>query len=124
MAKHPEIQQKAREEVNRILCPGGTEPDADVLPTTAQTKEFVYLNQIIRETLRMNGSVVSLVTPRKATKDVMLDNKLIPEGTLVNVNIYDLHHNPAVWNDPETFNPDRFAKEAEAEQKAGGGMSW
>ncbi|KAI8336744.1 cytochrome P450 [Chlamydoabsidia padenii] len=124
MAKYPEIQSRAREEVNRILCPNGVEPGVDVLPTAEQTKDFVYLNQIIRESLRMNGPINSLVTPRKTTKDVMLNDTLIPKGTLVNVNIYDLHHNPDVWDDPETFNPDRFAPEAEAELKAGGGMSW
>ncbi|KAI8336700.1 hypothetical protein BC941DRAFT_471228 [Chlamydoabsidia padenii] len=42
--------------------------------------------------LRINGSVVALITPRRDTADV----------SLVNVNIYDLHHNP------KTFSPDRF----------------
>ncbi|CAO3597966.1 unnamed protein product [Absidia cylindrospora] len=124
LAKYPEYQRKAREEVNRILCPGGVEPPVDILPTNKQTTEFVFLNQLIKETLRMNGSVVSLVTPRKTTKDVELANVLIPKDTLVNVNIYDLHHNPNVWDDPEVFNPDRFAAQAEADQKTGGGMSW
>ncbi|SAL96577.1 hypothetical protein [Absidia glauca] len=123
LAKHPEIQEKARQEVNSILCPDGDEK-RDVLPTVEQTKEFVYLNQVIKETLRINGSVVALITPRRTTADVTLSNVFIPKDTLVNVNIYDLHHNPNVWDEPETFNPDRFAAGAEADQKAGGGMSW
>ncbi|KAI8336985.1 cytochrome P-450 cyp509A1 [Chlamydoabsidia padenii] len=123
MAKYPDVQEKARQEVNSILCPNGEEK-RDVLPTVEQTKEFVYLNQIIKETLRINGSVVTLITPRRATADVTLSNVFIPKDTLVNVNIYDLHHNPNVWDDPETFNPDRFKAGGEADQKAGSGMSW
>ncbi|CAO3646121.1 unnamed protein product [Cunninghamella blakesleeana] len=124
MAKHPEIQEKARQEVLNILCPNGEEPNEEIMPTLEQTKEFVYMNQIIKETLRMNGTVTVLPTPRVANKDVELDGKLVPKGTLVNVNIYDLHHNPNIWRNPETFNPDRFADGGEAESLAGSGFSW
>lgn len=124
MAKHPEIQEKARQEVIKVLCPNGDEQKDDIIPTIEQTKQFVYLNQVMKETLRMNGSVVSLVSPRKTTKDVQLSGYFIPEGTLVSVNMYDLHHNPNVWKDPETFDPDRFAPGGEADQQAGGGMAW
>ncbi|CAO3623309.1 unnamed protein product [Cunninghamella blakesleeana] len=123
LAKHPEFQTKAREEVNRILCPNG-EVDEDILPTVDQTKEFVYLNQIIKETLRINGSVLFLVSPRNVTKDIYLNDVFIPKGSRVNVNIYDLQHNPSVWENPFEFKPERFAENGEADQKAGGGMSW
>ncbi|KAI8093088.1 cytochrome P-450 cyp509A1 [Halteromyces radiatus] len=122
LAKHPDIQEKARQEVNNVLCPDG-EPKEDILVTAEQTKEFVYLNQIIKEVLRLNGSVVTLVTPRRATEDVIISGVMIPKNTLVNVNIYDLHHNPDVWTNPEMFNPDRFAPGAEADQKIGAGLS-
>ncbi|CAO3646125.1 unnamed protein product [Cunninghamella blakesleeana] len=124
LAKHPDIQEKARQEVISVLCPNGEEESKyDIIPTIEQTKQFVYLNQVMKETLRMNGSVVSLVSPRKTTKDVQLSGYFIPKDTLVSVNMYDLHHNPTVWHDPETFNPDRFATGGEADQQAGGGMA-
>ncbi|CAO3597962.1 unnamed protein product [Absidia cylindrospora] len=124
LAKYPEIQEKARQEVNSILCPDGEDQKQDIIATFEQTKEFVYLNQVIKETLRLSGSVVNLVTPRRATADVNLGNVYIPKNTLVNVNIYNLHHNPKVWDEPEAFKPERFAGGGESEQKAGGGMSW
>jgi len=32
----------------------------------------------------------------------------IPKGTIVNANVYEAHHNPDVWDDPEVFRPERF----------------
>ncbi|CAO3620410.1 unnamed protein product [Cunninghamella blakesleeana] len=124
LAKHPDIQEKARQEVNNVLFPNGEEPRDDIIPTIEQTKQFVYLNQVMKETLRMNGSVVALISPRQATQDTYLNDFFIPKGTLVNINMYDLHHNPTIWKNPEEFNPDRFSPGGEAESRAGGGFAW
>ena len=32
----------------------------------------------------------------------------IPRGTIVNIPIWGIHHNPAFWENPEEFNPDRY----------------
>ncbi|CAO3622916.1 unnamed protein product [Cunninghamella echinulata] len=121
MAKYPEIQEKARQEVNSILCPNG-EPNEAILPTIEDTKKFVYLNQVMKESMRFSTPVLFLVSPREATKDFNLNGTFIPKGTQLNVSIYDLHHSSNVWNDPDTFNPDRFAPGGEADKKAG--MAW
>ncbi|KAI8093087.1 cytochrome P-450 cyp509A1 [Halteromyces radiatus] len=123
MAKHPDIQEKARQEVNNVLCPDG-EPKEDILITAEQTKELVYLNQVIKETLRIAGSVVRLVHPRVVTEDIVLSGVPIPKNSLVNVSIYDLHHNPSVWDNPEAFDPERFAPGGESDRKSGNGFSW
>ncbi|KAI8140957.1 cytochrome P450 [Fennellomyces sp. T-0311] len=104
MAKHPEIQQKAREEAIRVL---GNEPQ-DIIPTLQQTKEMIYLNMVIKETLRMNGPSDSL-TPKTSTKDTELGGVFIPKGTVTTISIYEVHHNPKVWENPDTFDPERFA---------------
>ncbi|KAI8093084.1 cytochrome P-450 cyp509A1 [Halteromyces radiatus] len=125
LAKNPDIQEKARQEVIRVLCPDGKEPTEDVLPTAQQTKELQYILQVVKETLRFNGSVAWLVTPRVvAQDDTVLMGQHIPKGTSVSVNIYDLHHNPNVWKDPEVFNPDRFAPGGEADNHPNGTAAW
>ncbi|KAF7728619.1 cytochrome P450-dit2 [Apophysomyces ossiformis] len=119
LAVHQDIQQRAREEALRIL---GSEP-VDVLPTVEQTKAMDYINMVMKETLRLNGPAGE-VFPRKTTKDIDLEGTVIPKGTLVTVDIYNLHRNPRVWQNPEEFNPERFAPGNEADSKAGSGMSW
>ncbi|KAI9306770.1 cytochrome P450 [Cunninghamella echinulata] len=119
LAKHPDVQQRAREEAIKIF---GDEP-ADISPTADQLKELVYINQVIKETLRMNGPALQ-ITPRCTTKDTEIEGVFLPKGTKVTVAIYDLHHSPYNWKNPEEFNPDRFADGGEAEQKERGGLSW
>ncbi|CAO3646089.1 unnamed protein product [Cunninghamella blakesleeana] len=123
LAKHPEIQEKARQEAISVLCPDG-EVNEDILPTTEDTKKFVYINQIIKETLRMNASVLFLLSPRLVTQDVNLAGVFIPKGTQINVNIHETHQNPNTWNQPEVFNPDRWLPNGEAEQLSSKGIAF
>jgi hypothetical protein len=45
LGKHPDIQQRARDEVIQIL---GDEPN-DVLPSVEQIQSMTFVNQIIKE---------------------------------------------------------------------------
>lgn len=56
LAKNPDVQQKLREEVSRIL---GDDP-VDVVPTIDDLKKMEYLNLVIREVcmvVHINDSV-------------------------------------------------------------------
>lgn len=39
---------------------------------------------------------------------IFTGNFSIPSGTMIHVHIYDMHHNPKVFEDPEKFDPERF----------------
>ena len=45
---------------------------------------------------------------RLATQDTVVDGFRVEKGTNLLVGIYALHHDPALWDSPETFDPDRF----------------
>ncbi|GAA5801590.1 hypothetical protein HPULCUR_007038 [Helicostylum pulchrum] len=106
LAKHLEIQERARKEVNLILGDGLE----DVIPTVEETKQMTYINQIIKETLRLKAPVPRL-TPRLVTEDTFLSGTFIPKGSRVTINIYDMHHSEKVWENPTEFDPDRFSQE-------------
>ncbi|KAI9345054.1 cytochrome P450 [Pilaira anomala] len=119
LAENQDVQEKARQEAISIL---GDEP-CDILPTLEDTKKMTYINQIMKETLRIRGPVAKIVD-RIAAEDTVLSDTFIPKGTLLTVNIFDIQHSSTIWNDPDTFNPDRFAEDGERNRSAGEGWSW
>jgi len=58
-------------------------------------------------------SAVPLVS-RKSTREFIVDGTTFPARTSFHLNIYGVHHNPDVWENPLTFDPDRFSKDNDA----------
>lgn len=63
---------------------------------------------------------------RTLNKDTKIAGMMFPKGTQATLDVYELHHNPRVWSDPERFNPDRFLPGGEAEKLSSEGatMAW
>lgn len=71
----------------------------------------------------MNPPAAALL-PRVATEDTELSGAVIPKGTLISIDVHELHHNPRVWKDSDVFNPERFLEGCYTEDLAGMGMTW
>ena len=67
---------------------------------------------------------VVTVTPRKITRDVELGGLIIPKGARVSIDLFELQNNPAVWDEPEMFRPERFIPGNEADQQSKDGLAW
>lgn len=68
-----------------------------------------YLSRVIKEGMRLHCPVPFI--QRKLTQPTTVDGVTFPVGTQCTIQILNLHHNPQVWNDPWTFNPDNFTPE-------------
>jgi len=100
LAKHPEWQQKARQEIKDVVG-SHTEPSMEHL------NKLEVITAIIKETLRLRPPVPYIA--RVADKDMNVKGYTIPKGSQLVVSPHILHHNPSVWKDPYTFDPNRFA---------------
>lgn len=61
--------------------------------------------RIVKETLRLQQSDL---LHRRATEDLEVDGYAVPSGSLVRICVHESHRDPAVFEDPSRFNPDRF----------------
>ncbi|KAG0433010.1 hypothetical protein HPB47_020312 [Ixodes persulcatus] len=49
--------------------------------------------------------------PRGCEEDTSIDNYVIPKGTIVLPNLWAVHMDPTLWENPEAFDPSRFLKD-------------
>lgn len=105
LAAHPDIQAKARAEIDAVL--------GDAPPTAENIDSLIYLEQVVNETLRMYPPIH--LGSRMAAQDLHFKDHVIRKDTRVLYSIFLTQRNPAYWDDPNTFNPDRFAPEIKHE---------
>ncbi|GHO47045.1 cytochrome P450 [Ktedonospora formicarum] len=106
LSQHPDVEAKLHEEVDRVL--GGR------VPTMEDLSKLVYTRMVIDETMRLYPTVWQLM--RRTINDDVIDGYYIPAGSIVFWSNYELHRHPAIWEDAERFDPERFAPEQVAKR--------
>jgi cytochrome P450 len=101
LARHPEIEAKVRDEIDRI-CGGNTPTDEDL-------RELSYQRMVIEEVMRLYPPAWTI--SRTAIEDDVIAGYDVPAGTNIMVSPYVIHRNPRYWPDPERLDPTRFAPE-------------
>ncbi|MCH9688784.1 MAG: cytochrome P450 [Deltaproteobacteria bacterium] len=99
--QHPEVAARVRAEVEAVL--GDRTPQLEDLP------QLVYTGQVISEAMRLYPP--AWIMERQALADDRLGSWRIPRGSIVAVSPWVLHRNPALWENPLRFDPDRFTPE-------------
>ncbi|MGW0949479.1 bifunctional cytochrome P450/NADPH--P450 reductase [Streptomyces sp. NPDC002623] len=108
LAKHPESLRLVQREVDELW---GDDPDPQ--PTYEDVGRMPLTRQVLNETLRLWPAAPGF--SRAARQDTVIGGRIpLRAGQLVSVVSTMLHRGP-VWGDnPELFDPFRFAPEAEA----------
>ncbi|KAI9357779.1 cytochrome P450 [Pilaira anomala] len=101
LCNHPRAQAKAAREVDRFVELNGH------LPAFTERESISYCISLLKECMRFKP-VTSAGLPRKISKDIVVDNYLIPKGATIMTNMDSVHMNPDVYSDPHTFYPERF----------------
>ena len=85
------------------------------IPLNAWEEELPALDLVIRETLRIAVSGATL--RRNLGKDILLADTTIKRGDFLTYSLADVHLNPGIYTDPTKFDPGRFTKGREEDQK-------
>lgn len=100
MIMFPHVQRKAQEEIDRVV---GT----DRVPTFEDREKLPYLNALVKEATRW-WPISPMGFPHTATENIDYNGLHIPEGSFLLPAVWWFLHDPEVYTDPESFDPDRF----------------
>ena len=94
--------QRAAKEVR------GTFLSSDDIRMGPKLNSCVFLRACIDESLRLSPPGGSALWREVENGGALIDGHFIPEQCEVAVGVYSIHHNPAYYEDPFNFNPDRW----------------
>jgi len=104
LALHPWAEARVLAELDAVL--GDRSPEAEDLG------RLVYLRKVVDEAMRLYPPLP--VMPRIATTDDVVCGRRIPRKSIVTVIPWVVHRHRKLWDDPDHFDPERFATEAVA----------
>lgn len=103
MVRHPEIQQKIHNEIDKVLG------DAQ-LPTLSDKSQLSYVEAVLLEVARF-FHIVPTSGPRRVLETTTLSGYTIPKNTTILIGLHSVQMDDDYWIDPKTFRPDRFLDE-------------
>ncbi|MEE1943384.1 cytochrome P450 [Streptomyces sp. TRM 70361] len=101
LAAHPEVERRLHEEIDGVLG-GRTATFEDMADTP-------YARSVVDETLRLYSPAWQFM--RRAREEDTIGGHRVPARSNIYLNSYLLHRHPDLWDDPESFDPDRFTPE-------------
>ena len=99
---YPTLMNRTREEIDGVV-------GLDRLVEESDFSKLPYLQAIVKETFRLHQSPLGL--PRESTAPGEALGYKIPTKTRIIFNIHAIHRDPAVYDNPDEFHPDRFLRE-------------
>jgi cytochrome P450 len=107
-AQHPEVLQKLREEQASLKITG--------TPTLEDLKKMTYLEQVIKEVMRIIPPVGGGF--REVVETFEFGGYRIPKGWVVQYQIAQTHKDEELYPESDRFNPERFAPNQAADKQA------
>ncbi|GAB6025376.1 Cytochrome P450 2 sub R member 1 [Chamberlinius hualienensis] len=103
LAHNPDVQLKAQNEIDAVV-------GRHRLPNLDDFPRLPYVEAFILEVNRW-ACILPLALPHMATETTYINGHKILKGTTCIQNIYAVHHDPNLWDDPESIKPERFLDE-------------
>jgi cytochrome P450 len=107
LSEHPEIKKTVIDEIRKNIPSNGEIP-FEVLD------KLIYTSRVLQESMRLYPP--AWVIERSAINDDNIGGHKIKAKSMISVCVYAIHRNPKYWENPETFDPERFLPENEAKR--------
>jgi cytochrome P450 len=101
-----DVQAQVQDEVDRAL--GGRTPGAE------DVERLPYTTMVLKEAMRLYPPAWGI--PRRASQADEIGGYLVPAGADILLSAWVTHRHPEFWEQPERFDPERFAAERESER--------
>ncbi|MGZ3449681.1 MAG: cytochrome P450 [Polyangiales bacterium] len=103
LAQNPHVRIRLEKELDSVL--------AGRAPTITDLPKLPYAMQVFKEAMRLYPPAD--IVARRADRDVEIGGHRFDRGTVFMINVIGIHRAPWVFDEPDTFDPDRFAPERE-----------
>ncbi|KAL7604964.1 hypothetical protein Lser_V15G18363 [Lactuca serriola] len=100
LLNNPKALETAQDEIDEHVGRERVVEESDL-------KKLVYLEAIIKETLRLYPAG-PLSVPHELLEDSIVGGYNIQKGTRLLVNLWKMQRDPNIWSDPTEFKPERF----------------
>ncbi|KDO37196.1 hypothetical protein CISIN_1g019564mg [Citrus sinensis] len=100
LLNHRDILNKAQNELDIQVGTKRQVNESDI-------KNLVYLQAILKETMRLYPAVPLLV-PHESMEECIVNGYHVPAGTQIFINAWKLQRDPRVWEEPCKFHPKTF----------------
>jgi cytochrome P450 len=101
VSQHPDVRSKLEEEIDQEIPLA-----ADAPPTSEILAKLEYTNLVIQESLRLYPPFWAMT--RQSVADDVIGGHRIRAKSLIVISPYVTQRHPALWDDPERFDPLRF----------------
>lgn len=105
LAIHPDIQSKVYDEIYDVFG------DGDQTITTEDTTKLVYLEQVLKETLRLFPVLPVVFRELQDDIKIISGNHVLPKGTTCYIAPLFIHRDCDLYPNPLNFNPENFSQE-------------
>jgi cytochrome P450 len=101
MMKKPEVMRKTQQELEAVV-------GKDNIVEESHIHKLPYLHAVMKETLRLHPALPLLV-PHCPSDTCTVGGYTTPKGSRVFVNVWAIHRDPSIWENPLNFDPERFS---------------
>lgn len=100
LIQHPEAMKKVHQELTQVV-------GLNNLVEESHLPKLTYLDAVIKESFRLHPAL-PLLAPRCPSECTTVGGYMVPKGARIFLNIWAIHRDPNIWENPSEFRPERF----------------